>query len=179
MQTSISKGFLKVIIIGDSGVGKTSLLEAFNYKKISKSAKPTIGAEFTKRKVKLEEESVGEGETTEQYGLGSGMGGREVNLQIWDTAGQERFQSLCTSFYRGTDCCILVFDVTQNDSYENLNSWLQLFQQTVGDEQSQEIPIVVVGNKSDRINNGVVGKGIEEERVKHDWVAPGRCREYI
>lgn len=47
------KGFLKIIIIGDSGVGKTSLIEAFNYKKISKSAKPTIGAEFTKKKLKL------------------------------------------------------------------------------------------------------------------------------
>jgi len=67
-MSSFHKGFLKVIIIGDSGVGKTSLLEAFNYKKISKSAKPTIGAEFTKRKVKLED-------------------GKDVNLQIWDTAG--------------------------------------------------------------------------------------------
>jgi len=66
------KGFLKVIIIGDSGVGKTSLLESFNYKKVSKSSKPTIGAEFLKKKVVLEDSS-------------------EVNLQLWDTAGQERF----------------------------------------------------------------------------------------
>ena len=63
---------MKLIIIGDSGVGKTSILEAFNYKKISKSAKPTIGAEFTKKKLRLDT-------------------GEEVNLQIWDTAGQERF----------------------------------------------------------------------------------------
>jgi Ras-related protein Rab-7A len=54
MASSYSKGFLKVIVIGDSGVGKTSLLEAFNYKKVSKSSKPTIGAEFTKKKVKLD-----------------------------------------------------------------------------------------------------------------------------
>lgn len=67
-----NKGFLKVIIIGDSGVGKTSILESFNYKKISKSAKPTIGAEFTKKKVILEN-------------------GQEINMQLWDTAGQERF----------------------------------------------------------------------------------------
>ncbi len=67
-----NKGFLKVIIIGDSGVGKTSILEAFNFKKISKSAKPTIGAEFTKKKVILEN-------------------GQEINMQLWDTAGQERF----------------------------------------------------------------------------------------
>jgi Ras-related protein Rab-7A len=56
MATSqYKKGFLKVIIIGDSGVGKTSLLESFNYKKISKSAKPTIGAEFLKKKVTLKD----------------------------------------------------------------------------------------------------------------------------
>ncbi len=59
---------MKVIIIGDSGVGKTSLLESFNYKKISKSAKPTIGAEFLKKKVILSD-------------------GTEVHLQLWDTAG--------------------------------------------------------------------------------------------
>jgi small GTP-binding protein len=60
---------LKLIIIGDSGVGKTSLIEAFNYKKISRSAKPTIGAEFSKKKLRLD------------------ATGQEVNLQLWDTAG--------------------------------------------------------------------------------------------
>ena len=87
------KGFLKIVVIGDSGVGKTSILEALNYKKISKSAKPTIGAEFVKKKITLDD-------------------GSEVSLQLWDTAGQERFQSLCTSFYRGADCCVIVFDLT-------------------------------------------------------------------
>ena len=67
-MSGLRKGFLKIIIIGDSGVGKTSLLESFNYKKISKSQKPTIGAEFTKKKIALED-------------------GTEVNLQLWDTAG--------------------------------------------------------------------------------------------
>jgi Ras-related protein Rab-7A len=61
-----------VIIIGDSGVGKTSLLDSYNYKKISKSSKPTIGAEFLKKKITLED-------------------GTDVSLQLWDTAGQERF----------------------------------------------------------------------------------------
>lgn len=71
-SSQYKKGFLKIIIIGDSGVGKTSLLESYNYRKISKSAKPTIGAEFLKKKVSLKD-------------------GSDVNLQLWDTAGQERF----------------------------------------------------------------------------------------
>lgn len=134
-------------------MGKTSLLEAFHYRKISKSAKPTIGAEFTKRKVTLES-------------------GQDVNLQIWDTAGQERFQSLCTSFYRGTDCCVLVFDLSSPESYENLDSWRVLFQQTTGDE-SQDIPIVLVGNKSDKQQQ------IDPEQIKQEWVDCKKCRMYI
>lgn len=127
------KGFIKIIVIGDSGVGKSSLIEAFNFKKVSRSAKPTIGAEFTKKKLKLADS------------------GQEVNLQIWDTAGQERFQSLCTSFYRGSDVCVLVFDISVAESYDNLEKWRQAFVQTTGDDQRQ-IPIVLVGNKIDQVN---------------------------
>jgi len=72
MANNYRKSFLKVVLIGDSGVGKTSLLEAFNYKKMSGDSKPTIGADFLKKKVVLDN-------------------GAEVNLQLWDTAGQERF----------------------------------------------------------------------------------------
>jgi small GTP-binding protein len=90
-------------------VGKTSLIESFNYKKISRSAKPTIGAEFSKKKLTLDST------------------GQEVNLQLWDTAGQERFQSLCSSFYRGSDGCIMVFDISSVESYENLEKWRQIF----------------------------------------------------
>lgn len=107
-------------------------MEAFNYKKISKTAKPTIGAEFTKKKIRLDS-------------------GEEVNLQIWDTAGQERFQSLCSSFYRGSDGCILVFDISNAESYDNLEKWRQVFISTTGDD-SKQIPIILVANKVDCIN---------------------------
>lgn len=114
MSTSSRKGFLKVIVIGDSNVGKTCLLEAYNYKSISNASKPTIGAEFLKKKVTLQD-------------------GEVLSLQLWDTAGQERFQSLCTSFYRGSDCCVLVFDLSFAESYDNLEKWRQTFLRTNSD----------------------------------------------
>lgn len=146
-----SKGHLKVIIIGDSGVGKTSLLEAYNYKKISKSAKPTIGAEFVKKRVVLQD-------------------GTEVNLQLWDTAGQERFQSLCTSFYRGSDCCMMVFDVSNVDSYDNLEAWRNSFLNTVGDK---EVPIFLVGNKSDKECN------VNKELLNINWIKSEKVKEFM
>ena len=98
-----------MVIIGDQGVGKTALLDSLQYRRISKTAKPTIGADFMKKKVVLPE-------------------GTEVNLQLWDTAGQERFQSLCSSFYRGADCCVIVYDVNDETSYRNIKSWRKNFQ---------------------------------------------------
>jgi Ras-related protein Rab-7A len=99
-QKQNQRPYLKIVLIGDQGVGKTALLDSFEYKKISKTQKPTIGADFMKKKITLDDN------------------GLEVNLQLWDTAGQERFQSLCTSFYRGADCCIIVYDVSNERSYE-------------------------------------------------------------
>lgn len=81
------KVLLKVIILGDSGVGKTSLMNQYVNKKFSNQYKATIGADFLTKEVIVDD--------------------RIVTMQIWDTAGQERFQSLGVAFYRGADCCVL------------------------------------------------------------------------
>lgn len=81
------KVLLKVIILGDSGVGKTSLMNQYVNKKFSNQYKATIGADFLTKEVIVDD--------------------RVVTMQIWDTAGQERFQSLGVAFYRGADCCVL------------------------------------------------------------------------
>lgn len=96
----LRKCFVKLVIIGDSGVGKTSLIQMFEHNKFNQSFKPTIGADFSNKEITLDD--------------------RIVTLQIWDTAGQERFQSLGSAFYRGADCCVLVYDVTNPMSFENL-----------------------------------------------------------
>ncbi|CAF2745960.1 unnamed protein product [Rotaria sp. Silwood2] len=83
-----NKVLLKIIILGDSGVGKTSLMNQFVLHKFSNDYKATIGANFLTKEVQIDN--------------------RLVTMQIWDTAGQERFQSLGVSYYRGADCCVLV-----------------------------------------------------------------------
>merc|ERR1711883_12435 len=102
------KVLLKVIILGDSGVGKTSLMNQYVNRKFSNQYKATIGADFLTKDITLDDN-------------------RQVTLQIWDTAGQERFQSLGVAFYRGADACILVFDLTAKKSFENLDTWREEF----------------------------------------------------
>ena len=98
-----------MVVIGDSGVGKTSIIECFKDKKFSGATKPTIGADFLKKVVSLRNS------------------GLRIPLQIWDTAGQERFQSLSNTFYRGTDCCVIVFDLCNYKSYERVCEWRNNF----------------------------------------------------
>jgi Ras-related protein Rab-7A len=124
---SRKKFLLKVIILGDSGVGKTSLMNQYVSKRFSSQYKATIGADFLTKEL--------------------AVGDRLVTLQIWDTAGQERFQSLGCAFYRGADCCVLVFDLTNAASFANIDTWRDEFLlQTSG---SDKFPFVLLGNKAD------------------------------
>lgn len=86
-MASRKKTLLKVIILGDSSVGKTSLMNQYVNRKFSNQYKATIGADFLTKELTVDD--------------------RTVTMQIWDTAGQERFQSLGVAFYRGADCCVL------------------------------------------------------------------------
>ncbi|KNC53297.1 Ras-like protein Rab-7A [Thecamonas trahens ATCC 50062] len=123
------KVLLKVIILGDSGVGKTSLMNQYVNSKFSSQYKATIGADFLTKEVMVED--------------------RLVTMQIWDTAGQERFQSLGVAFYRGADCCVLVFDVNLPKTFENLDSWRDEFLIQAGPRDPDNFPFVVLGNKID------------------------------
>ncbi|KNA21752.1 hypothetical protein SOVF_040490 [Spinacia oleracea] len=120
---------LKVIILGDSGVGKTSLMNQFVNHKFSNQYKATIGADFLTKEVQIDD--------------------RLFTLQIWDTAGQERFQSLGVAFYRGADCCVLVYDVNVTKSFEDLNRWREDFLLQACPHDPENFPFVVLGNKID------------------------------
>ena len=71
-------------------------------------------------------------------------------MQVWDTAGQEKFQSLGYAFYRGADCCILVYDLTNRKSFENLQKWLDGFIENAGPEDPKTFPFLLIANKLDR-----------------------------
>ncbi|KAK9316081.1 small GTPase superfamily [Lipomyces starkeyi] len=129
-MSSRKKTMLKVIILGDSGVGKTSLMQQYVSKKFSNQYKATIGADFlTKQDVRVDD--------------------RTVTMQLWDTAGQERFQSLGVAFYRGADCCVLVYDVNNAKSFEALDSWRDEFLIQASPRDPESFPFVVLGNKID------------------------------
>ncbi|KAG0722466.1 Ras-related protein Rab-7a [Chionoecetes opilio] len=134
-MASRKKILLKVIILGDSGVGKTSLMNQFVNKKFSNQYKATIGADFLTKEVMVDD--------------------RLVTMQIWDTAGQERFQSLGVAFYRGADCCVLCYDVTSPNSFKSLDSWRDEFLIQASPRDPDHFPFVVLGNKIDLENRAV------------------------
>ncbi|EOA36184.1 hypothetical protein CARUB_v10010068mg [Capsella rubella] len=139
---------LKVIILGDSGVGKTSLMNQYVNKKFSNQYKATIGADFLTKEVQFED--------------------RLFTLQIWDTAGQERFQSLGVAFYRGADCCVLVYDVNSAKSFEDLNNWREEFLIQASPSDPENFPFVVIGNKID-VDGG--NSRVVSEKKARAWCA--------
>lgn len=129
-MSSRKKNILKVIILGDSGVGKTSLMHRYVNDKYSQQYKATIGADFLTKEVTIDND-------------------KTATMQVWDTAGQERFQSLGVAFYRGADCCVLVYDVTNLKSFSNVKSWRDEFLVHANVGSPETFPFVMLGNKID------------------------------
>jgi len=116
----------KVVVTGDSGVGKTNIITRFTANEFTLESKATIGVEF------------GHAEIT----LGDGS---KIKVQIWDTAGQERFRAITRGYYRGAVGALIVYDITKSVSFRNVEKWLQELKQHAFDD----IVIMLVGNKSD------------------------------
>ncbi|KAH8254954.1 ras-related protein Rab-35 [Drosophila serrata] len=130
----MARGFdhlFKLLIIGDSGVGKSSLLIRFSDDTFSGSYITTIGVDFKIRTVDID--------------------GLRVKLQIWDTAGQERFRTITSTYYRGTHGVIVVYDVTNGESFANVRRWLEEIQ-----NNCDVVNKVLVGNKNDDPDRKVV-----------------------
>lgn len=126
---SSTKAVQKIVILGNAAVGKTCLMERYISGRFSTSYKTTIGADFSTKDVQI--------------------GDVLATLQLWDTAGQERFQSLGLAFYRGADACVLVYDISDAQSFAKLDYWRDEFIRAADIAGAREFPFVVLGNKSD------------------------------
>ncbi|XP_024397005.1 ras-related protein YPTC6 [Physcomitrium patens] len=115
----------KVVLIGDSGVGKSNLLSRFTRNEFCLESKSTIGVEFATRSIQVD--------------------GKTIKAQIWDTAGQERYRAITSAYYRGAVGALLVYDITKHVTYENVERWLK----ELRDHADSNIVIMLVGNKSD------------------------------
>jgi len=136
---------LKIIMVGDSGVGKSCLLKSFMGEQVEfdKSFPSTIGVDFEIKPVSLAIPNGANGTQTQA---------KMINLQIWDTAGQERFRTITTSYYRSSDAIMLVFDVSDETSFRNLGAWLQ----DVRLYAREKVNIMLLANKADLVDKRVV-----------------------
>ena len=131
MNVNDTDYIFKVIIIGDSGVGKSSLLLKYTRDKFDKDYNVTIGVDFGSKLIEI---------PSKDNSL------KNIKLQIRDTAGQEKFRTITKSYYRGCAAAIIVFDVTCKESFNNIYSWIK----TVREECSADTNIVLIGNKIDK-----------------------------
>jgi len=134
---------IKLLLIGDSGVGKSCLLLRFSEDSFIPSFITTIGIDFKIRTVELD--------------------GKRIKLQIWDTAGQERFRTITTAYYRGAMGILLVYDVTDEKSFSNIRNWIKNIEQ----HATESVNKMLIGNKCDWVEKRVIdfekGKGLADE----------------
>jgi len=134
---------IKLLLIGDSGVGKSCLLLRFSDDSFIPSFITTIGIDFKIRTIELE--------------------GKRIKLQIWDTAGQERFRTITTAYYRGAMGILLVYDVTDEKSFNNIRNWIRNIEQ----HATESVNKMLIGNKCDMVEKKVIdtekGKALAEE----------------
>ncbi|XP_042624299.1 ras-related protein Rab-23-like [Cyprinus carpio] len=122
---------IKVVVVGNGAVGKSSMIQRYCKGIFTKDYKKTIGVDFLERQIIVN--------------------GEDVRLMLWDTAGQEEFDAITKAYYRGAQACVLVFSTTDRESFEAISSWREKVEMEVGD-----IPTVLVQNKIDLLDDTVI-----------------------
>ena len=115
----------KMILIGDSSVGKSNILLKYLKNEFDQSSKATVGVEFGTKTVEMND--------------------KKIKIQIWDTAGQERYRSITSAYYKGAKGAFIVYDITRRNTFDNIDKWISDLK-TNGDNN---ISIMLIGNKSD------------------------------
>ena len=122
---------LKILLLGDTSVGKTSILKTYNGDKFEENSIGTIGVEYAYKIITYKN--------------------MKIKLQIWDTSGEEKFRSITNNFYRNADGLFLVYDLTREDTFENIRNWLRDIKEYNGD-----LKIIILGNKLDLFDQRVI-----------------------
>ena len=136
----------KLLLIGDSGVGKTCILFRFSDDAFNTTFISTIGIDFKIKTIELR--------------------GKKIKLQIWDTAGQERFHTITTSYYRGAMGIMLVYDITNSKSFDNIAKWLRNIQE----HANEDVEKMILGNKCDMEDKRVIPKERGEAIAKENGI---------
>eukprot|EP01136_Pigoraptor_vietnamica_P000724 Opistho-1_new@26396 len=134
MGTKAYDYLFKLLLIGDSGVGKTCVLFRFSDDAFNSTFISTIGIDFKIRTIDLD--------------------GKKIKLQIWDTAGQERFRTITTAYYRGAMGILLVYDITQDKTFDNIKNWIRNIEQ----HAAEDVEKMILGNKCDMEDKRMVTK---------------------
>ena len=116
---------LKVVVVGDSGVGKTNLIKRFVQNQFSANTKATVGVEFLSKSYKINDQV--------------------FKIELWDTAGQERYKSITAAYYKGAKGALVVYDVTSKTTFENIDKWMS----EIKEKASPDMKVMIVGNKID------------------------------
>ena len=127
--------FFKVLILGDSAVGKTCVITRYTDNRFEKNYLSTTGIDYKLKNIKLDD-------------------GKNVKLQIWDTLGQERYRSLTKNYYKSAQGIILIYDITNRETFENVRNWIK----SINAEADERVVIILVGNKCDFEENRQVSK---------------------
>ena len=133
----------KIIIIGDAAVGKSNILSRYVKNEFSENLKSTVGVELGIKFIKVK--------------------GTNTKIQIWDTAGQERYRAITSSYYKGSHGCFIVYDITNEISFNNVEKWYEHVQKEAG----QDISIILVGNKCDKEDERKISKEKGQEKAKN------------
>jgi Ras-related protein Rab-11A len=116
---------LKLVVVGDSGVGKTNLIKRFANNTFNSNSKATVGVEFLSKSFKINN--------------------TVFKIEIWDTAGQERYKSITAAYYKGAKGALVVYDITSKISFENIDKWML----EIKEKSSKDLKLMIIGNKSD------------------------------
>ena len=133
---------LKIVLIGDSSVGKTNLMNKYIKNEFREDTKATVGVEFGSKVYVIEN--------------------HRIKAQIWDTAGQERYRSIANTYYKGAKGAFIVYDITRKETFDSVDRWAN----DLKTECDKNITIILIGNKNDLENQRQVTKEQGEEKAK-------------